>query len=112
MGKRQVKEYSPEFKTKVVLEVLKEEETQAEICSKYKIPYSTLTGWLKHFLGSVDNVFKGKQIEKQHENEINQKEKHIDELHRQIGELTFKVNWLKKKHREAGVPYPQELDRF
>ena len=112
MGKRKVKEYSAEFKTKVVLEVLKEEDTQAEIASKYKIPSSTLTGWMRHFLESADNVFKGKQIEMKHTEDLNKKEKHIDELHRTIGELTFKVNWLKKKHREAGISYPQELDRF
>ena len=66
MGKRTVKEYSAEFKTKVVLELLKEEQTQAEIASKYKIPPSTIPGWIKHFLGNAKDVFKGKQLEKNH----------------------------------------------
>ncbi len=112
MGMRAVKEYSPEFKTKIVLEALREEQTQAEICSKYQIPSSTLGGWVKHFLDNADTVFKGKQIEKQHKEKLDKKEKHIDELHKTIGELTVSVNRLKKKHRDAGIPYPQELDRF
>ena len=62
MGKRKVKEYSAEFKTKVVLEVLKESQTQAEIASKYKIPSSTIPSWVKHFLGNAENVFKGRQL--------------------------------------------------
>jgi len=112
MGKRKVKEYSAEFKTKVVLETLKEENTQVEICSKYQIPSSTLKGWIRHFLNNADNVFKGKQLEKNHNDEVIKKEKHIDELHKTIGELTVSVNWLKKKHRDVGISYPQELDRF
>ena len=59
MGKRKVKEYSAEFKTKVVLEVLKENQSQAEIASRYKIPSSTIPSWIKHFLGNAENVFKG-----------------------------------------------------
>jgi len=96
MGKRKVTEYSAEFKTKVALEVLKEEKTQAEISSKYKIPSSTLAGWVKHFLDNSGNVFKGKQIEKNHKEEIDKKEKHIDELHKKIGDLTISVDFLKK----------------
>lgn len=112
MGKRKVKEYSAEFKTKVVLEVLKEEQTQAEIASKYKIPPSTIPSWVKHFLGNAENVFKSKQLEKDNKEKLDKKEKHIDELHRKIGELTISVDFLKKKHREAGIPYPEEFDRY
>jgi len=70
MGKRKVKEYNAEFKTKVVLEVLKESQTQAEIASKYKIPSSTIPSWVKHFLGNAENVFKGRQLEKNHKEDI------------------------------------------
>ena len=112
MGKRKVKEYSSEFKTKVVLEILKEDKTQAEIASKYKIPSSTIPGWVKHFLGNAENIFKGKQIEKNHQEELHKRESHIDDLHRKIGELTISVNFLKKKHREVGISYPQEFDRY
>lgn len=50
-------------------------------------------------------------MEKNHKEDIENKEKHIDELHRKIGELTISVDFL-KKHREAGISYPQEFDRY
>lgn len=112
MGKRKVKEYSAEFKTKVVLEVLHQENTQAEIASKYQVPSANISGWVKHFLENAEDVFNGKQIAKKHKEELKKKEEDIEELHKTIGELTVSVKWLKKKHRESGIPYPQELDRF
>lgn len=112
MGKRKVKEYSSEFKTKVILEVLRQEHTQAEIASKYQISAANISVWLRHFLENAENIFKGKQILKQHKEELNKKDESIDELHKTIGQLTVSVNWLKKKHRESGISYPQELDRF
>lgn len=112
MGKRKVKEYTAEFKTKVVLEVLRQEQTQAEIASKYQVSAANISVWLRHFLENAENIFKGKQILKQHKEELGKKDENIDELHKTIGELTVSVNWLKKKHRESGIPYPQELDRY
>lgn len=64
MVKKRVKDYSAEFKTKVVLEALKEEKTQLEVCSEYQIPNSTLSTWTKQFLDTADAVFKTKQIKK------------------------------------------------
>ena len=61
MGKRKVKEHSAEFKIKVVLEVLKESQTQAEIASS-----STIPSWAKHFLGNAEKVFQSKQMKKNH----------------------------------------------
>lgn len=112
MGRKSVKEYSTKFKTKVVLEALKNEETQTEICSKYKIPNSTLSTWTKQFLDNADDIFNSKQIERKHRLEVARKEEHIDELHKTIGKLTVSVDFLKKKHREAGIPYPKEFDRY
>ena len=112
MGKRKVKEYSADFKTKVVLEVLRQDQTQAEIASKYQISAANISMWLKHFLENAEDVFNGKQIAKKHKAELKKKEENIEELHKTIGELTVSVKWLKKKHTEFGIPYPQEMDRF
>ena len=112
MGKRKVKEYSADFKTKVILEVLRQDQTQAEIASKYQISAANISMWLKHFLENAEDIFNGKQIAKKHKEELKKKEENIDELHKTIGELTVSVKWLKKKHTEFGIPYPQEMDRF
>jgi len=101
MGKRKVKEYSSEFKTKIVLEVLREDQTQAEIASKYQVSAANISVWLKHFLVNAENIFKGKQIVKQHKEELHKKDANIDELHKVIGELTVSANWLKKKYKQS-----------
>jgi putative transposase len=48
--KRTRKSYSPEFKAKVVLELLQENKTINEITSKYGILPKSLTEWKKQFL--------------------------------------------------------------
>ena len=97
MGKRKVKEYSADFKTKVVLEVLRQDQTQAEIASKYQISAANISMWLKHFLENAEDVFNGKHIAKKHKAELKKKEESIEELHKTIGELAVSVKWLKKK---------------
>ena len=96
MGKRKVKEYTADFKTKVVLEVIRQDQTQVEIASKYQISAANISMWLKHFLENAEDIFNGKQIAKKHEEELKKKEENIDELHKTIGELTFLVNWLNR----------------
>jgi putative transposase len=48
--KRSRKNYSPEFKAKVVLELLQENKTINEIASKYGILPKSLIEWKKQFL--------------------------------------------------------------
>jgi len=108
---KKVKEYSPEFKFKVVMELLKQENTQTEISQKYGIPTCTLRAWYNQFLENGESLFTGRKQDKVFKDEIKSKEQEIDELHKMVGELTITVNWLKKKSRQAGLPIPKEYDR-
>ncbi|MDD3150237.1 MAG: hypothetical protein PHV68_05320 [Candidatus Gastranaerophilales bacterium] len=58
MGKRKVKEYSAEFKTKVVLETLKEEHTQVEI---YWKSYKYESVFLHNYFNMFDAKLKTKK---------------------------------------------------
>lgn len=111
MSSKKVKEYTPDFKFKVVMELLKQENTQIEISQKYGIPTCTLRAWLNLFFENGESVFTGRKQDKIFKDEIKSKENEIDELHKTVGELTIKVNWLKKKSRQAGLPIPKEYDR-
>lgn len=51
-------QYTPEFKTKVVLEVLREEGTINEIASRYEISPVILGRWKTEFLERAPEVFK------------------------------------------------------
>ena len=56
MNKRN--QYNPEFKTKVVLEVLREELTVNEIAAKYEVSPVMVSRWKAEFLERVPEVFK------------------------------------------------------
>jgi len=94
--------YPPEFKTKVVLEVLQEASTVNEIAGKYGVSPVIISRWKQEFLERASEVFKKgpsdaeKELEKQH--------RHVAELERKVGQLTYEVDWLKKKSEQIVGP--------
>ena len=87
------KQYSPEFKVKAVLEVLKGEKTAAQLAGELGVHPIVLSDWKKHFLAEASQVFarSGKTTG------TNQIAKEKTELFEQIGRLKMEVEWLKKK---------------
>jgi transposase len=86
------RKFNPDFKSKVVLESLKERSSIEELASKYELHPSQISMWRKQFLDNssllFDNNTKGDKDEK---------EVLIKELYSQIGELKVANDWLKKK---------------
>ena len=86
------RKFNPEFKSKVVLESLKERSSIEELASKYELHPSQISMWRKQFLDNssllFDNNTKGDKDEKV---------VLIKELFSQIGELKVANDWLKKK---------------
>ena len=89
------KRYDAAFKAKVVLEALREQGTLAEIGSKYGIHPNQITQWKKTFLKNLPEVFSKKK-----DDERETLKKRESELYRQIGQLKYEVDWLKKKSEE------------
>ncbi len=87
------KQYSPEFKSKVVLEILKEEKTLSQISSEYGVHTTQLKNWKKEALENLPQLFERRNIEAIKKNY----EKQIQELYAEIGRLTAQLSWLKKK---------------
>lgn len=93
--------FTPEHKTKIVLELLSEEYSLTEIAAKYEIQPAQITRWKSEFLKNASRAF---SKEKDESEELKKEyEAEVDELHRQLGQLTVENNWLKKKSREAGL---------
>jgi hypothetical protein len=42
---------------------------------------------------------------KEYEIKIKERDKEVDELHRQLGDITAQFNWAKKKSKEFGLKY-------
>lgn len=93
MDKNIKRVHSPEFKVNVVLELLKHEETMAQICSKYSIHPTQAGRWREQVLQIAKEGFNGKSVS----NQLAQKDVLIAELYRQIGQLKVELDWLKKK---------------
>ena len=94
--------YTPEFKAKIVLEILAETFTINEIAAKYDISPVVLSRWKKEFLERASEVFKKGPSES--EKELEESKEHISELERKVGQLTYEVDWLKKKSDELLGP--------
>jgi len=86
------KKYGPQEKAKIALEALKGELTMNEITKKYGVHASQIHAWKKRLKDNIVDLFSGrkKQVDRG-------KDQYIDELHKQLGQLTIEVNWLKKK---------------
>lgn len=86
------KAYSPEFKNKVALELIREVDTISQICSNYTIHPTQANQWKRLALQSIAQGFVGKP-----EASLKEKEELISLLYQQVGQLKVEVDWLKKK---------------
>jgi len=97
--KNKRKKYTPDEKAQIVLEVLREENTLAEIANKYNVSQQLISRWKSEFLANMPIVFdkKATKLEKlQQEHEAER-----EALVSKIGQLTLDVDWLKKKQIQA-----------
>ena len=86
------KQYSPEFKLKAVIEVLKGEKTASQLSGELGVHPVALSEWKKILAEAGPQLFaKQKRVKGSSE------EKEKAELFEQIGRLKMQVEWLKKK---------------
>ncbi|OPX83611.1 MAG: Transposase [Pelotomaculum sp. PtaB.Bin104] len=88
------KHYSDVFKAQVVLELLKEEKTIAQISSETSVHPTQLKKWKATAISKLPNIFSD---DRKTANKAAQDEKKINDLYAQIGRLTTQLTWLKKK---------------
>ncbi len=87
------KSYSAEFKTKVVLELLKEEESAASIASRYGVTVQTLNQWKKRFLDNASLAFDVGEATKEYRQKIEKLERENDSLAKTLGKTTIERDW-------------------
>lgn len=86
---------TPQEKSKIVLEVLREEKTLSQIAAQYQVHPNVISRWKAEFMNNADKVFSKEADEVEKIKQAHEQEK--DELLRQIGQLSYEVSWLKKK---------------
>ena len=95
--------FSPEFKAKLVLEVLKGEKELNVIATENDIQPNLLRNWKKEFLDKASVVFDDSREDNLRE-KLASERKEKDQYAKKVGQLTMQVDWLKKKSEEMLGP--------
>ena len=85
------RKFTTKFKTKVVLEALKERQSARELADRFKLSPQQISTWKREFLENADQVFGGDSRSKK--SEVDEKQ---DELLRMIGQQKVEIDFLKK----------------
>lgn len=89
--RRKRKQYSPEFKAKVALAALKNEETIAQLAARYEVHPTVINTWKRNLLDGAPDLFvKGRKKDKN-------SEARIDDLYKHIGKLKVERDFLSRK---------------
>ena len=86
------RKFTSKFKTKVVLEALKESQGLSEIAQKHELAPTQISKWKKEFLLGAESVFDTVIVP-----ERNASETERERLLMTIGELKIENDFLKKK---------------
>jgi putative transposase len=87
--------YKAEFKAKVVLELLREEQTLNEVAAKYQLNPQMISQWKSDFVKNASVVFERNKDEAgKLKKEMEEKESRYQQI---IGQQSYEIDWLKKK---------------
>ena len=90
MGKMR-KRHSPQFKAKVALAEIQNDETIAQIASRFGVHPTMVSTWKRQMLEGAADIFNKGHSSK------NQSQTQADELYRQIGKLKVENDFLSRK---------------
>ncbi|TSJ81473.1 MAG: transposase [Candidatus Cardinium sp.] len=80
MGRKKIRHFSLEEKTKIVLALLQEDLTLVELSSKYGVTSKTLQNWKRQFLENASITFDPSKIVGVYKEEISALKHQNDEL--------------------------------
>lgn len=86
---RQRRQFSAEFKARVVLEVLSGQKRAAEVCREHQLKPDLLSRWKADFVNQAASVFAGDERSQR-------AEQRVAELERLVGRLTLELEVAKK----------------
>lgn len=93
MSKNKVRNFSAEEKTKIVLELLKEESTLAQLSSKHEVHAKSIRNWKTQFVANAALVFEPAKVLSEYQEEINKLKEQNDELAKALGKTTVERDW-------------------
>jgi len=88
------RKFTSKFKTKVVLEALKERSSVAELAQKYELHPQQISQWKREFISGAETVFENGKKSKKTEAEEKQ-----EQLLKVIGSQKVEIDFLKNALR-------------
>lgn len=90
------RKFSPEFKAKLVLEVISGSKTAADICREHKLKPDLLSKWKATFMANAATVFQSAEA-------VDPAQARITELERLAGRLALELEVAKKASQFLSV---------
>ena len=100
---RSRRNFSAEFKTNLVLQLLKGEKELNVLAVENDIQPNLLRDWKKEFLANASLAFDNKREDNLRE-KLAEERKEKGEYEKTVGQPTMQVDWLKKKSEEVFGP--------
>jgi len=105
------REYTAEYKTKLVLEVLREEKSLSEIASREGINPNQIGNWKREFIENAASIFSRSKKEEEIAEKLKEAKEKEREYQAKVGQLTLEIDWLKKKSEEVfGEGWESRID--
>ena len=106
---RKMAKFSTQLKTRLVLEVLREEKTLNEIASANNINPKNLQNWKKIFLENAEVAMEPAKAVKEYKDEVSKLKIEVGEYAKKVGELTLEKEWAVGKLKSLDSSYKKEL---
>lgn len=94
MDRKIRRNFSADFKLKVVIEAIRERSTLEELARKYELHPNQIGNWKKEFLSKAANIF---SMPTERSLDKKQQEEQLEKLYSQIGQQKMEIEWMKKK---------------
>ena len=106
---RKMTKFSTQLKTRLVLEVLREEKTLNEIASAHNINPKNLQNWKKLFLENAEVAMEPAKAVKEYKDEVAKLKIEVGEYAKKVGQLTLEKDWAVGKLKSLDSSYKKEL---
>jgi putative transposase len=101
--------YSAEIKTKIVLEVLKNNKTLAEIAIENNVTPKNIQNWKKIFLENASSAMEPDKASKIYKAEVTKLQEKLDDYAKTVGQLTLEKGWLEGKLKSLDLPIKKSM---
>jgi len=109
MARKKGQTYTSEQKAKVVLELLKEEQTLSELATQYKVTPKTIQNWKKEFLTNASKAFESNNNVKENKEKMKKLIEENDALAKALGRTTIERDWAVGKLKSLDLSDKKDL---